>query len=84
MRAEEGEVEAAATRARVAAAAEELRAAGASLVVTYDEASRGFSEDGDSTVLLLALGRMGRETSTRWSRWSSNSIEGYRRRSPAS
>jgi putative drug exporter of the RND superfamily len=61
VRAEEGEVEAAATRARVAALAEELRAAGASRVVTYDEQPGLVSEEGDSTVLLLALGRDGEE-----------------------
>jgi putative drug exporter of the RND superfamily len=57
VRAEDGEVRSAATRARVAALADELRAAGAARVVTYDENPRLLSQDGDSTVLLLALGR---------------------------
>jgi uncharacterized membrane protein YdfJ with MMPL/SSD domain len=61
VRADEGEVEATATRARVAALAEELRAAGASRVVTNDGQPGLVSEDGDSTVLLLALGRDGEE-----------------------
>ncbi|HET8653325.1 MAG TPA: MMPL family transporter [Gaiellaceae bacterium] len=59
VRAEDGEVETAATRARVAALAEALRTAGASRVVTYGEERRLVSQDGDSTVLLLALGRDG-------------------------
>ena len=53
VRAEDGEVEAAATRARVAELADELRAAGAERVVTYGEERRLVSQDGDSTVLLL-------------------------------
>src|ERR687897_486471 len=57
VRAEDGDVEAAATRARVAALADELRGAGAMRVVTYGEQRRLVSQDGDSTVLLLALGR---------------------------
>ncbi len=57
VRAEDGDVEAAATRARVAALADELRAAGASRVVTYAEDPRLVSQDGDSTVLLVGLGR---------------------------
>jgi putative drug exporter of the RND superfamily len=61
VRAEDGEVEAATTRARVAALADELRAAGATRVVTYDEERRLVSQDGDSTVLLLALGRDGED-----------------------
>ena len=61
VRAEDGEVEAAATRARVAALADELRAAGATRVVTYGEDRRLVSQDGDSTVLLLALGRDGED-----------------------
>ena len=61
VRAEDGEVEAAATRARVAELAEELRAAGAERVVTYGEERRLVSQDGDSTVLLLALGRDGED-----------------------
>jgi putative drug exporter of the RND superfamily len=61
VRAEQGEVEAAAARARVAALAEELREAGATRVVTYDEERRLVSQDGDSTVLLVALGRDGED-----------------------
>ena len=61
VRAEDGEVEAAATRARVAELADELRAAGAERVVTYGEERRLVSQDGDSTVLLLALGRDGED-----------------------
>ncbi|MGH3027041.1 MAG: MMPL family transporter [Gaiellaceae bacterium] len=61
VRAEDGEVEAAATRARVAELADELRAAGAERVVTYGEERRLVSRDGDSTVLLLALGRDGED-----------------------
>ena len=59
VQAEDGEVEAAATRARVAEPADELRAAGAERVVTYGEERRLVSQDGDSTVLLPALGRDG-------------------------
>jgi uncharacterized membrane protein YdfJ with MMPL/SSD domain len=58
VRAENGEVEATATRARVAALADELRAAGAERVVT-DREERLVSQDGDSTVLLVGLGRDG-------------------------
>ncbi len=61
VRAENGEVEAAATRDRVAALAGELRAAGATRVVTYGEDRRLVSQDRDSTVLLLALGRDGED-----------------------
>ncbi len=61
VRAEEGEVEAAATRARVAALADELRAAGATRVVTYGEERRLVSQDRDATVLLIALGRDGED-----------------------
>jgi RND superfamily putative drug exporter len=61
VRAEDGEVRSAATRARVAALAEELRRAGAERVVTYDEEQRLVSQDRDSTVLLLALGRDGED-----------------------
>ena len=59
VRAENGDVEAAPTRARVAALADELRAAGASRVVTYGEEPRLVSQDRDSTVLLVGLGRDG-------------------------
>jgi uncharacterized membrane protein YdfJ with MMPL/SSD domain len=61
VRAEDGEVEATATRGRVAALAAELRAAGATRVVTYGEERRLVSQDGDSTILLLALGRDGED-----------------------
>jgi RND superfamily putative drug exporter len=61
VRAEDGDVRSAATRTRVAALADELRAAGATRVVTYGEERRLVSEDGDSTVLLVGLGRDGEE-----------------------
>jgi uncharacterized membrane protein YdfJ with MMPL/SSD domain len=61
VRAEDGDVRSAATRTRVAALANELRAAGATRVVTYDDERRLVSQDGDSTVLLVALGRDGEE-----------------------
>ena len=61
VRAEEGEVQSTATRARVVGLAEELRAAGATRVVTYSEERRLVSQDGDSTVLLVGLGRDGEE-----------------------
>ena len=61
VRAEDSEVEAAAPRARVAALANELRAAGASDVVTYGAERRLVSQDGDATALLVALGRDGEE-----------------------
>jgi uncharacterized membrane protein YdfJ with MMPL/SSD domain len=56
VRAESGDAGAQATRTRVAALADELRKAGAEQVVTYGEEQRLVSQDGDSTVLLLALG----------------------------
>jgi RND superfamily putative drug exporter len=59
--AEGGDVGAESTRARVAALADELRAAGAERVVTYSDEGRLVSQDGDSTVLLLALGRDGED-----------------------
>ena len=59
VRAEDGDIRSAATRARVAALAEELRQAGAKRIVAYDEDRTLVSQDGDSTVLLLALGRDG-------------------------
>ena len=52
-------LEAAPTRARVAALADELRAAGASRVITYGEEPRLVSQDRDSTVLLVGLGSDG-------------------------
>jgi RND superfamily putative drug exporter len=61
VRAEDGEVETAAKRVRVAALANELRAAGATRVVTYGEERRLVSQDGDSRMLLVALGRDGGE-----------------------
>ena len=61
VRAEDGEVRSAATRARVADLADELRAAGATRIVTYDDDRRLISQDGDSTILLVALGRDGEE-----------------------
>jgi uncharacterized membrane protein YdfJ with MMPL/SSD domain len=61
VRAEDGEVESAAARERVAELADELRAAGAEGVVAYGEERRFVSQDGDSTVLLLALGRDGED-----------------------
>ena len=61
VRAEDGKVEAAATRARVVTLAAELRAAGATRVVTYGEDRRLVSQDGDATVLQIALGRDGED-----------------------
>ena len=61
VRAEDGEVRSAATRARVAALAGELRVAGATRVVTYDDERGLVSQNGDSTVLLVALGRDGED-----------------------
>jgi putative drug exporter of the RND superfamily len=61
VRAAGGDVRAAATRSRVAALADELRAAGATRVVTYADRGRLVSQDGDSTVLLVALGRDGED-----------------------
>src|SRR5215211_6075926 len=56
VRADNGDVESASTRERVAALAEELRAAGAEQVVTYAEDETLVSRDGDATVLLVGLG----------------------------
>jgi RND superfamily putative drug exporter len=61
VRAEDRDVRSSATRARVAALAEELRRAGAERIVTYDDDRSLVSQDGDSTVLLLALGRDGED-----------------------
>jgi uncharacterized membrane protein YdfJ with MMPL/SSD domain len=61
VRAEDGRVRSAAARARVAALADELHAAGVVRVVTYVEDDGLVSQDGDSTVLLLALGRDGED-----------------------
>ena len=61
VRAAESDARSAATRARVAALADELRRAGARRVVTYEEDRSLVSQDGDATVLLLALGRDGED-----------------------
>jgi len=61
VRAEAGDVRSEATRSRVAALAEELRRAGATRIVTYRDERRLVSQDGDSTVLLMALGRDGED-----------------------
>jgi uncharacterized membrane protein YdfJ with MMPL/SSD domain len=61
VRAEDGDVTAAATRTRVAALADELRARGTTRVVTYSDERRLVSQDRDATVLLLALGRDGED-----------------------
>jgi uncharacterized membrane protein YdfJ with MMPL/SSD domain len=61
VRAAGGDIRAAAMRSRVAALADELRAAGATRVVTYADRGRLVSQDGDSTVLLVALGRDGED-----------------------
>jgi putative drug exporter of the RND superfamily len=61
VRAEGGDVRAEATRARVAGLADELRGAGAERVISYGRERRLVSQDRDSTVLLLALGRDGED-----------------------
>ena len=61
VRSEDGDIAAAATRARVAALADELRATGATRVVTYADEPRLVSQDGDATVLLVAFGRDGED-----------------------
>jgi uncharacterized membrane protein YdfJ with MMPL/SSD domain len=61
VRAEHGSVRSAATRRRVAALADQLRAAGATRVITYGQDRRLVSQDGDSTALLLALGPDGED-----------------------
>jgi uncharacterized membrane protein YdfJ with MMPL/SSD domain len=61
VRAEDREINAAAARERVAGLAAELREVGAERVVTYGEERRLVSQDRDSTVLLLALGRDGED-----------------------
>ena len=61
IRAEDGAVDTRATRDRVAALADELRAVGATRVVTYGEERRLVSQDRDATVLLLALGPDGED-----------------------
>jgi RND superfamily putative drug exporter len=61
VRAEDGQIEAAAARSRVAALSDELRAAGATSVVTYGDDRRLISQDRDATVLLVALGRHGED-----------------------
>jgi RND superfamily putative drug exporter len=61
VRVADGDVQAAATRSRVAELADELRAAGATRIVTYGEDRRLVSQDRDSTVLLVGLGRDGED-----------------------
>ena len=61
VRAESGDIRTEATRARIAALAEDLRVSGAERVVIYDDARRLVSQDGDATVLLLALGQDGED-----------------------
>jgi uncharacterized membrane protein YdfJ with MMPL/SSD domain len=61
VRADNGDVTEAATRARVAAPADELRARGATRVVTYAEQPRLVSQDRDATAMLVALGRDGED-----------------------
>jgi RND superfamily putative drug exporter len=61
VRAEDGDARSGKTRARVAALADELRTAGATRVVTYDQERRLVSPDADSTVLLVALGPDGED-----------------------
>jgi putative drug exporter of the RND superfamily len=61
VRSEHGDVAAASTRARVTALADELRATGATRVVTYADDERLVSQDRDATVLLVALGRDGED-----------------------
>jgi uncharacterized membrane protein YdfJ with MMPL/SSD domain len=56
VRADDGNVESSATRERIAEFAEELRAAGATQVVTYAEDEMLVSRDGDATALLVGLG----------------------------
>jgi RND superfamily putative drug exporter len=61
VRAEDGDVKAVPTRSRVAALADELRAVGATRVITYRGQRRLISQDGDSTAVLVGLGRDGEE-----------------------
>jgi putative drug exporter of the RND superfamily len=61
VRAESGDVRTEETRSRVAEFADELRGAGAEQVVAYGEERRLVSQDGDSTVLLVGLGRDGED-----------------------
>ena len=61
VRAEDGDVQAGATRTRVDALAGGLRAAGATRVVTYGEDRSLVSQDGDATALLVALGSDGED-----------------------
>jgi uncharacterized membrane protein YdfJ with MMPL/SSD domain len=61
VRAEDGDARSDATGTRVAALAAELRAEGATRVVAYPEDRRLVSQDGDSTALLVALGRDGED-----------------------
>jgi uncharacterized membrane protein YdfJ with MMPL/SSD domain len=61
VRVDNGDVTAAATRVRVAALADELRARGATRVVTYAEQPGLVSQDNDATAMLVALGRDGED-----------------------
>jgi RND superfamily putative drug exporter len=61
VRAVDGDIEGAAARERVAALADQLRASGATRVVTYGKDRRLVSQDRDATVLLVALGRDGED-----------------------
>ena len=61
VRAEDRDVRTAAVREHVAALDGELRAAGATRVVTYGEDRSLVSPDGDATALLVALGRDGED-----------------------
>jgi putative drug exporter of the RND superfamily len=59
VRADDGGVESSAARARVASLANDLRAAGATRVVTYADAQGLVSADRDATLLRVALGSDG-------------------------
>ncbi len=74
VRAEDGEVEAAATRARVAELADELRAAGAERVVTYGEERRLVSQDGTRLSFCWPSAGTEKTTSRTWWMWSCASM----------
>jgi uncharacterized membrane protein YdfJ with MMPL/SSD domain len=78
VRAEDGQVRSAATRTRVAALANELRAAGAARVVTYGEERRLVSQAATRQSSSWPSAGTERTTSRKWSTWSSAST-----RSPA-
>jgi uncharacterized membrane protein YdfJ with MMPL/SSD domain len=61
VRSADGDAQTASTRSRVADLAGELRAAGATRVVTFDEDQGLVSRDGDATALLVALGPDGED-----------------------